>query len=89
VQSKTTTKKSSPGRPPGRQPRPHIQVPGDELWPLPDLAVDFGISTRTLRRNPDVAITYVGNVAYAKNIATRKVFADSVKTPKQRRGRRR
>jgi hypothetical protein len=75
------------GRPPGRVPRPHISVPGDELWPLPDIAAEFGISTRSLRRNPDVAITYVGNVAYAANIATRKVFADAAKTPKQRRGR--
>jgi hypothetical protein len=82
VQKKTPNK---PGRPPGRQPRPRIQVPGDELWPLPDLAADFGISTRTLRRNPDVAICYVGNVAYAKNLATRAAFANAAKTPKQRR----
>ena len=77
------------GRPPGRVPRPHIQIPGDELWPLDDLAVDFGVNTRTLKRNPDVAITYIGGCAYAKNLATRKVYADAVKTPKQRRRGRR
>jgi hypothetical protein len=73
------------GRPPGRALRPHIQVPGDELWPLGDIAAEFGISTRSLRRNPDVGITYIGGVAYAKNLATRKAYADAVKTPKQRR----
>jgi hypothetical protein len=77
------------GRPPGPAPRPHIQVPGDELWPLGDIAAEFGISVRSLRRNPDVGITYIGGVGYAKNIATRKVYADSVKTPKQRRRGRR
>ena len=60
-------------------PRPHIQVPGDELWPLDDLAVDFGISTRTLRRNPDVGIVYIGGVAYAKKSRNpKKVYADAV-----------
>jgi len=73
------------GRPRGPMPRPHIQVPGDELWPLGDIAAEFGISTRSLRRNPDVGITYIGGVAYAKNLATRKAYADAVKTPKQRR----
>jgi len=83
-----TTKKL--GRPPrNNAPRPHIQVPGDELWPLSDIASDFGISVRSLRRNPDVAITYIGGYGYVKNLATRQAYADAAKTPKQRRGRRR
>jgi hypothetical protein len=35
------------GRPRGPVPRPHIQVPRDELWPLGDIAAEFGISTRS------------------------------------------
>jgi hypothetical protein len=68
VKSARVEPRRKAGRPPGQVPRPHIQIPGDELWPLDDIAVDFGVSTRTLKRNPDVAITYIGGCAYAKTL---------------------
>jgi hypothetical protein len=82
-----TTTQNVGGRPHGQQPRPHIQVPGDELWPVRDLAADFGTCERTVKRLPGIAITYIGNVAYAKNLATRRLLADRAKPKKRRRGR--
>jgi hypothetical protein len=50
-----------------RKPRtyPTIRLKdGRDLWPREDEAESNGVCEKTVSRDPDVAVTYVGNVAY-------------------------
>jgi hypothetical protein len=87
VQSrKITTHKPSPGRPPGRKPRPHIQIEGDTLVPKNDAAAELGVSVRTISRMRPPT-TVFGGVAYVAMGKLRAQIADGLSSPKKR-GRR-
>jgi hypothetical protein len=74
------------GRPRGRAPRPHIQIPGDTLVPKNEAAQELGIAVRTLTRMK-VPSTLVGGVSYVAIGKMRQIIADGLSSPK--RGRRR
>jgi hypothetical protein len=55
------------------QKRPHLQVPGDELWPIVDIAADFYVCERSAKRR----LGYVAGVASYANIGiARKMLAN-------------
>jgi hypothetical protein len=87
VQSKkVTTHKPSPGRPPGRKPRPHIQIEGDTLVPKNDAAAELGVSVRTISRMRPPT-TMFGGVSYVAIRKLRAQIAEGLSTPKRRRRR--
>jgi hypothetical protein len=58
------------------QKKPHIQVPGDELWPTVDIAADSSMCERNAKRLLGNAVGYVAGVAYAKIGIAPKMVAD-------------
>jgi hypothetical protein len=88
--SKASAKKvpRKAGRPPGRAPRPRINLDnGDVLIPKDEAAQEIGISRRTLTRMR-VPSTVVGGVAYISQRGLRQQITDGISAPKKRRARR-
>jgi hypothetical protein len=74
------------GRPPGRRPRPHIEIPGDVLIPKTEAAAEIGVAVRTVTRMR-VPSLLIGGISYAAMGRLR--HADSLSgSPKKRRARR-
>lgn len=84
-QTKTNNQRHK-GRPPRPKARPHISIPGDELWPVIDLAAEFGMSERSFKRRFKDLIQLIAGVCYAANLRVRQRLADGIRAPK--RGRR-
>lgn len=84
----TNTRRGRPPRPKD-QPRPHIKLPdGDEGWPFPDIANEFGTSVKWLDRH-GLSSMLVAGVKYGSIRSARQIIADGLAKPKRkRRGRR-
>jgi hypothetical protein len=76
------------GRPRGSVPRPHIEIPGDVLIPKSEAAAELGVAPRTITRM-QVPSTLIGGVCYVPRGRIREMLADSLSSPKKRRGARR
>jgi hypothetical protein len=83
----STSTKRHRGRPPGRQPRPHIPIPGDTLVPKHEAAAGLGISARTLTRMRVPSAKFAG-VSYVAIGKMREIIAAGLSSPKAKRGRR-
>jgi hypothetical protein len=76
------------GRPPGRRPRPHIEIPGDVLIPKTEAAAEIGVAVRTVTRMR-VPSLLIGGISYVAMGRLRQMLADSLSgSPKKRRARR-
>jgi hypothetical protein len=76
------------GRPRGRAPRPHIKINGDELWPVSDIAADWGTCERTVKRILGNNVGYHTGVAYARIGVARAELAKGFTAKRRRRVRR-
>jgi hypothetical protein len=73
------------GRPPGRVPRPPIQLPnGQTLIPKVQAAAELGVVTRTITRMHPETVMF-GGVAYVNREKLRQQIAAGLK--QRRRGR--
>jgi hypothetical protein len=76
------------GRPPGRAPRPHIEVPGAFLIPKTEAAAEIGVALRTVTRMR-VPSLLIGGISYVAMGRLRQMLADSLSgSPKKRWARR-
>jgi hypothetical protein len=74
------------GRPHGRVPRPHIEIPGDTLVPKTEAAQQLGVATRTITRMRP-ATTMFGGVAYVAIGKLRQQIAAGLSSKSKRRAR--
>jgi hypothetical protein len=75
------------GRPRGRTPRPHIEIPGDTLVLRTEAARELGVAAVTLRKMKPPTVL-IGGFAYVAMCKLRQQIAEGLSVPKKRRSRR-